>query len=716
MGVEYKVVDKTGLIEFDLPDSKVNLLTAFVLQKLDGILDRVAAKQEIEALLFTSAKKDVFIAGADIKEIEDIVEAQDGVIKSKAGQRIFNKIEDLKIPTIAVIDGVALGGGCERSLACDYRIATFNEKVKIGLPEVGLGILPGFGGCYRLPKLIGLTNALKIILAGKVVSAAEALRYGMVDRLYPSIGLENSIKEFIAEIKDSSRRKKKFNRKLKPMDWFTDKFIFGQVLVIDQARRNVLKLTKGFYPAPLRALEVIRATYGQPREKALELEAKEFSRLAVGDVAKNLVKVFYLQEKYKKLKLSKEEGTEVVKPGVIKKCGVIGAGIMGGGIAQILAYKDIDVRMKDINQEAIATGLRSAGKVFQSLVKKRKLSIAQSRAKMARISGTTDWSGFKRVDCVIEAVVENMDIKKKVFKEVSQVVGPETLLFTNTSSLSIKEMGQAVTNPSRMLGFHFFNPVHRMPLIEIIITEETAASTINSALELVKKLGKIPILVKDSPGFLVNRILLAYINEAGHILDQDPGMSFTELDRMVTDFGLPMGPLSLSDEVGLDVGIKVLQILEKGFGKRFKPSARFLEIYEKKMLGRKSGKGFYLYGKKDGKGEKKENLDLIHQAAKEDKTTDRKYYLERMLYVMINEAARALEEGIVDSSDTVDVGMIMGTGFPAFRGGLLRYADSVGIKHIVEKLKFFANQHGPERFIPCRFLENLDLNKKMFYS
>ncbi len=716
MGVEYKIVDKTGLIEFDLPDSKVNLLTAFVLQKLDGILDRVAAKQEIEALLFTSAKKDVFIAGADIKEIEDIVEAQDGVIKSKAGQRIFNKIEDLKIPTVAVIDGVALGGGCELSLACDYRIATFNEKVKIGLPEVGLGILPGFGGCYRLPKLIGLPNALKIILAGKVVSATEALRYGMVDRLYPSIGLENSVKEFIAEIKDSSRRKKKFDRKLKPMDWFTDKFIFGQVLVIDQARRNVLKLTKGFYPAPLRALEVIRATYGQPREKALELEAKEFSRLAVGDVAKNLVKVFYLQEKYKKLKLSKDEGTEVVKPVAIKKCGVIGAGIMGGGIAQILAYKDIDVRMKDINQEAIATGLRSAAKVFQSLVKKRKLSVAQSRAKMARISGTTDWSGFKHVDCVIEAVVENMDIKRKVFTEVSQVVGTETLLFTNTSSLSIKEMSQAVTNPSRMLGFHFFNPVHRMPLIEIIITEETAASTIVSALELVKRLGKIPILVKDSPGFLVNRILLAYINEAGHILDQDPGMSFTELDRMVTDFGLPMGPLSLSDEVGLDVGIKVLQILEKGFGKRFKPSARFLEIYEKKMLGKKSGKGFYLYGKRDGKGEKKENQDLIRQAAKEDKTTDRKYYLERMLYVMINEAARSLEEGIVDSADTVDVGMIMGTGFPAFRGGLLRYADNVGIKHIVEKLKFFANQYGPDRFMPCRFLENLDLNKKMFYS
>jgi len=704
-GVFLKVENDVGVIEFDLPDSKVNLLTAEVIQRFDSILDEVQKNTRLKAVVLKSAKRDVFIAGADIKEIEGIVEIKDGEEKSRAGQKILNKLEDLSIPTVAVIDGVALGGGCELILACSYRVATFNEKVKIGLPEVNLGFVPGFGGTYRLPRVVGLTQAIKLITGARPISSEQALRIGLVDRLFPGAGLEVQVNKFIEKVLDDNKKPRP--KKQKGMAAFLDQTFIGQSILFSQSRKTILKLSKGFYPAPLKALEVLKRTRHLKREQCLEIEAQEFSKLAVTDISKNLVKLFYLSEKYKKLTPSETEG---INPEKIEKCGVIGAGIMGGGIAQILAYKDIEVRLKDINYDAIAQGFKTASHIFQQAVKKRRLKKAEANTRMAGITGTLDYSGFKRVDVVIEAVVEDMKIKKMVFKELSENVSPDAVLCTNTSALSVTEMAKETKDPSRVVGLHFFNPVHRMPLIEIIKTDLTSPETIATAMALTKRLGKTPILVKDSSGFLVNRILLAYLNEAGRILEE--GQRIDDVDSLVTRFGMPMGPFTLSDEVGSDVGVKVLKILENSFGDRFKPVDIFEKVYQKGLLGRKSGKGFYIHKRK-----RVVNAAVYRlRASRSAPSCSQEAYLNRMIYIMINEAARCLEEGVVDEPGAVDIAMVMGTGFPPFRAGLLRYADHVGVEKIVTDLQQFSSQFSTDRFKPCQYLVDLKNKNKGFYS
>ncbi|MEK7084210.1 MAG: 3-hydroxyacyl-CoA dehydrogenase NAD-binding domain-containing protein, partial [Patescibacteria group bacterium] len=372
-------------------------------------------------------------------------------------------------------------------------------------------------------------------------------------------------------------------------------------------------------------------------------------------------------------------------------------GIMGGGIAQLFSDRGVWTRLKDVNYDAIAKGLAAAYKVYQGALKKKKIKPHEAANKMAMITGTVDYSGFQDVDIVIEAVVENMEVKKKVFAELDGVVGPQALLFSNTSSLSVTEMAEATKNPSRVIGFHFFNPVHRMPLLEIITTKYCSQDTIVSTLEFAKRLGKTPILVKDAPGFLVNRILLGYINEAGRLFQE--GARIEDVDDLMTEFGMPMGPFTLSDEVGLDVGVKVLHILEAGLGDRYKPVDIFNKIYEKKLLGKKSGKGFYIHGKK-----RVVNKDVQDMVEGEGGVFNRDDALNRMLLIMINEAARCLEEGVIDGPDVVDVGMIMGTGFPPFRGGLLRYADTEGIDTVVEILSDLEEEFKDGRFKPCGYL------------
>ncbi len=716
MSVTYREEKNIGYIEFDQEGSKVNLLTAAVLKELDSVLETVRTKTGLDAVVLISKKRDVFIAGADIKEIEQIIDPRDGEAKSKAGQDILNKLEDLKIPTIALIDGVALGGGCELVLACQYRLATFNEKVKIGLPEVNLGILPGFGGTYRLPRLIGLTEGLKMILSAKPVDNRKALRLGLVDRLVPQKGIEGHILKFISDIYGQSfdhyQKKIKANkyarRKVKGLSAVFEESLLVQNMVFSQSRKSVLQATKGFYPAPLKAIETVRRNfYEEHRDKGMDIEAKAFGDLAVTDISKNLVKVFYISERYRRLK---PEGAEETPAIPIHKCGVLGAGVMGGGIAQLLSYKGITVRLKDINYEALALGLRSASKIVQDGVKKRRIPKNEAANMMARITPTLDYSGFANADMVIEAVVENLDIKKKVFAELSKVTNPAAILATNTSALSVAAMAEGVSDPSRVVGVHFFNPVHRMPLIEIIKTPATSTQTLATALEFTRRIGKTPIVVKDSCGFLVNRILLGYINEAGRLLEE--GGRIEVIDKIMTDFGMPMGPFALSDEVGLDVGNKVLHILEQGLGNRFKPVSVFESIQKKKLLGKKGGKGFYLHGRK--RAPNPEIQDLFRGSSSRD--FNPQDALKRMLYIMINEAAQCLKEHVVDDPGAVDTGMIFGTGFPAFRGGLLRYADSIGIANIVDDLTRLEYRLQAERFAASTYLLRLKKENKGFYS
>ena len=703
MSVFYKEEQDVGFITFDAPDSKVNVLNAATMMALNKILEELNGKS-LRALVIKSAKKDIFIAGADIKEIEDIVEVEDAKAKARAGQGIMNKLEDLPFPTVAVIDGVALGGGCELALACRYRIMTFNEKIRIGLPEVNLGIMPGFGGTWRLPRLVGLTQGLKMIVSGLPINAAAAFRCGLVDRLYPSEGLCARVQEFVEEIAVEPSKRIFKPIVFKGFPAFLEKNPWGQSVVFKKTIESVQKATKGFYPAPLKAVDVIRKTKYLPREQAMDIESSAFAHLAVMPLSKNLIKLFYLTEKYKKLTIP---GTENIKPVAVTKVAVIGAGIMGGGIAQLLSDRGVWTRLKDINYEAIAKGFKSAYDVYAQAIKRKKAKPHEVASKMAMISGTVDYSGFAQADIVIEAVVENMDVKKKVLAEVSKV-SSNAMIASNTSSLSVTEMAGVAQDPSKVIGFHFFNPVHRMPLIEIITTKFTSQQTVVSALEFAKKLGKTPVIVKDAPGFLVNRILLAYINEAGRILNE--GGSIASIDRFAVNFGMPMGPFLLSDEVGLDVGLKVLHILEEGLGGRFKPSSIFEEASGLKLLGRKSGKGFYVHGKKRTvNAQVQAYVKAGHQVQEKDA-------LERMIYIMVNEAAMILQEKLVDGPDAVDIGMIMGTGFPPFRGGLLRYADSIGLDALVESLEKWEGQFKDGRFKPCAYIMDLKQQGRKFYS
>lgn len=708
MGVTLNKNNGIANVVFDLPDSKVNLLTAEVLKKLDGLLDEIKNDANLKAVVFTSHKPNVFIAGADIKEIEAITDPQEGAGKALAGQDIFNKLEDLPIATLAVIDGVCLGGGCELVLSCQYRMATFNEKVLIGLPEVNLGILPGFGGTYRMPRTVGLSEGLKMVLSAKPIDGRKALKIGLVDRLVPQAGLQQSTQEFLNEV-IAAKAPKYRPKKQKGLIGFLESNRLGQEVIFARSRSEIVKATKGFYPAPLKALEVIKGNFYMDRASGLARERSGFGELVGTAVCKNLIKVFYLSEKYKKLTLA---GSEKIQPQRIEKAAILGAGIMGGGIAQLLSYKDIWSRLKDINLEALGSGLKAARKVYEEAVSKRRLTEAEAQRHMAMITTTLDYSGFKDVDIVIEAVVENLEIKRKVFKELSEHLSPKTILATNTSALSVSKMAEVTKDPSKFVGFHFFNPVHRMPLVEIITTHEVSAETIVSALNLAKRLGKIPILVKDCPGFLVNRILLNYIGEAGYLLEETGDVE--GIDRIMTQFGMPMGPFTLSDEVGLDVGIKVLHILEEAFGERFKPAGIFDKTIALKIFGKKTGKGFYVHEKGKRRILNPEITALLPSGPRAP--LNEAECQERLIFVMINEAARCLEDGVVKDPYTVDAGMIFGTGFPPFTGGLLRYADSLGAPSIVRKLDEYGQKHQTKRLQPSALLRRLAQENRKFYD
>ncbi|MBU4311098.1 MAG: enoyl-CoA hydratase/isomerase family protein [Candidatus Omnitrophica bacterium] len=704
--INLKIKDKVAILEFDQPDSKVNVLNSESMQEFSLAIDELAGNPGVEALVITSIKSGIFIAGADIKEIERIYSKEEAREKVDAGKEIFGRLHDLDLVTVAAINGVCLGGGLELALACKYRVSSFSDKVKIGLPEVKLGILPGWGGTERLPRLIGLTRALTMILSGNIISAKDALKYGIVDRLFPEARLIDDTIDFVHGILERRIHVKRGRRK-KLVQKFLEDTIPGRSIVFSQARKNVIKRTKGFYPAPLKILDLIKCTYGRPVKIGSRLETKAFSELAVTDVSKNLIKVFFLNEEYKKLQWV----DSAVEPLPVNKCGVVGAGIMGGGIAQLLSYRDIPVRIKDINYEALRHALKTASGIFRYDIKKGKIKRHQAEYKLGLISPSVTYRGFENADLVIETVVENIDVKKKVLKELSQVSSPGAIFASNTSSFPVIDMALAADAPERVGGLHFFNPVHRMPLVEVIGSEKTSDRTLATLIAFARRIGKVVIVVKDVPGFLINRILLSYLNEAGYLIGE--GMEMERIDRIARGFGMPMGPIELIDEVGIDVGYKVIKILEAAYGARMKIAPVLEKVKEKNLLGKKGKAGFYIY---KGKNKKKPNPEISRlvkhgagQAISEGAA------LERMIYVMVNEAARCLEEGVADRPQTIDIGMIMGTGFPKFRAGLLRYADAVGIENITEGLIGFENKLNAERFKPCKYLLDMAEKKEKFY-
>ena len=715
--------DGVGRLTFRDPERRQNILTQEVMEVLAAVVEEAedtARRGVLRALIVESAQPGSFIAGADVNAIAAIEDRRAAIEASRAGQALFGRIAALPVRTIAAVRGICLGGGTELALACDYRVADDDDRTRIGLPEVLLGILPGWGGTTRLPGLVGLSAALDLMLSGRSARVSKARRIGLVDQVLPRqqfeercLGLARGLAGGEAGELGADRRglaggagKPLESGRPRPgprgrrtlASRFLDGTPPGRALVFRAATRQVARRTGGHYPAPLRILEVVRRGRGRPVAERLELEARAVGELAVSPECKNLLFVFQLREAARK-----GPWAGVGRAAGVERLAVIGAGPMGGGIAQVAAYRDIRVRMKDIRHEAVAGGLAFARSLFDGAVRRRSLRRREAERRMALITGGIDYAGVGRADVVVEAVVERMAVKEAVLREVEAVVGEGAVIASNTSSLSIDRMAAVLDRPERFAGMHFFNPVHRMPLVEVVRGAKTGDDAVETLSALAVRLGKVPVVTADAPGFLVNRVLGPCLNEAGHLLDE--GWDARAVDRAWKRFGMPMGPYRLMDEIGIDVMGHAGSTMAEAFGERMAPAAALVALAGSGRLGRKGGRGFYLYEKGREKAFDTSvysdmKLSSVRAKAKPDQIRD------RLVLVMINEAARVLEEGVVASAADVDLGMVMGTGFAPFRGGLLKYADDRGVAEVAGAMEALRRTCG-SRYEPASLMAEL---------
>ncbi len=683
--------DRLATLTFNLADRKVNIFTREVLEELDETIPQLARRTDIGCLILCSGKPGSFIAGADVEAIAGVTDPELAAAGSRLGHRIFAAWEALPFPTVAAINGTCLGGGTELSLASTYRVASDRPDLRIGLPEIKLGILPGWGGSTRLPAVVGVAAALDLILTGRNLVGKQALRMGLVDALLPDATFLGQVREFALGKRDARRRGTA--RRGGWQQLLLEGNPLGRKLIFDQARKKTLAQTKGQYPAALKAIEVVRTAVSRGRQAGFAAEAQAVGELATGRVSKNLVHVFHLMEG-----LKKEGARPPGEPRKLAQAAVLGAGVMGGGIAHIIAEQaNIPVRLKDIQEAALASGLAHAASLVKKKLDRRRISRPEAQRTLALLRPGLDYSGFERVDLVIEAVIEKLPIKQQVMADVARATGPEAILASNTSSLSIDAIAELTPNPARVVGMHFFNPVDKMPLVEVIKGRRTSPTAVATVFDFARKLGKTPVLVKDGPGFLVNRLLMFYSTEALWLLDE--GHSIEDIDRAMTAWGMPMGPIALTDEVGIDVAVKVGHILGDAFGDRLPVPPWLDKAVDPKRLGTKTGLGFYRY-----EGRKRLSVDpaiygllgLVPRV----KAPNHPQLADRMVLPMVNEAARCLAEGVVADPGSLDLAMIMGTGFPPFRGGLCRWADGEGLNEVVVRLERLAGLVG-ERFQPC---------------
>lgn len=701
--ISFEIKNQVAHVGFGFnSDHSMTVLDKETLLELDSIVDQIKEQQKsLEGVIFFTHKEKCFLAGADIKLIDGMQTEAEAAQGAEAGQNLYNKIEDLKVPTIACIHGVCLGGGTEFALSCETILMSNDKSTIMGLPEVKLGILPGFGGTYRMPKRVGLPTALDLILTGKNVASRKAKKIGLCNEVYP--------KERLIEMAPKFFKKRKSNSGLKETlgNVAADNFLTRKI-IFQKARENVLKKTKGFYQAPLKILDTMESGMMKGRSSYLASESQSFGELCLSQQSRNLRHIYFMTEQVKKYSGPAAEG----EARNLGRGACLGAGTMGGGIAWLMAGQKMNPIMKDLNNDALELGLKQASSNFSGALKRKKISADEFERKMRSIKTQTDFGGFDKVDLLIEAIIEDMNIKKSVFSETEKHMTKEALITSNTSSLSVEEMAGAFEYPERFAGLHFFNPVHRMPLVEIITHSKVSPETLRDLHAWVIKAKKTPVIVKDGPGFLVNRILMPYMNEAGFLLEE--GVSVADIDQACLNFGMPMGPCRLLDEVGIDVGVKVAKIIYEGLGERAKSSSLSAKLVEAGFLGKKNKKGFYLYN--DSGKEEGENPDVASLLPKEKRTIDETEIQMRLILPMINEAAHILDEKIVETAADVDLGMIFGTGFPPFRGGLLKYADSEGLDLIKGSLDRLAGNVDSDRYKCADYLTNLVESKKKFYD
>ncbi|MBI1799762.1 MAG: enoyl-CoA hydratase/isomerase family protein [Candidatus Eisenbacteria bacterium] len=698
----------------DDPARRVNVIDEAAIGSLEAALDELerAASREgdapLEGVVVVSGKSGSFIAGADVNAIASMTDRAEVLALIRRAHAAFGRLAALAAPTVAAINGPCLGGGTELALACDSRIASDEPRTQIGLPETLLGIFPGFGGTTRLPRLIGARAALDLILTGRALDAKRAERAGLIARAVPGTWLIEAAYRRLEELgrRPAGQRRDAY-RARDAASWALECNPFGRRLVFQQARAMTRARTHDRYPAPLAAIRVMELGWGRPIAEALRHEAEWVSDLVVGPVCKNLVRIFLLSERAKK----DDVAAPGVRPAEVRSLALVGSGVMGGGIAELASRNGIAVRMRDVQPASLTRALETVRGIIAERGRKRRSGAGEPDNQMARILPTLELTGFKRADAAIEAVVEDLDVKRRVFGELEVRMRDDALLATNTSSLSVNALADGLEHPERFCGFHFFNPVHRMPLVEVVRGAKTSDATLATAVALARRLGKTPVVVNDAPGFVVNRILMPYLREAMHLLEE--GYALTDIDASMRRFGMPMGPFEVVDEVGIDVASKVAGVLSKAFPDRMSAAPALDKLLAAKRLGKKSALGFYRHrGKKHLPDPA---LGALLGLDRERKAQSPDSLAERMVLGMINESARCLEDDVVSDAGMLDLAMIFGAGFPPFRGGPLRHADTLGLARVEERLTALRAECG-ERFAPARMLASLAARGGTFTS
>ena len=689
-----------AVVTMDVPGESMNTLRAEFADEINHVLDQIEGNKNIKGVVLISGKASSFVAGADIGMLDKCTTAEEAEQLSLQGQATMQRIENMPVTWVAAINGPALGGGLELAMCCHYRVCTDSDKTVMGLPEVQLGLLPGSGGTQRLPRLIGLQAGMQAMLTGKQFRPKQAKKAGIVDEVVPHSVLLDVAIEFALKRKPAPRQPK-----LNLVGKLLERTPFGRQVLFKQARKQTLSKTRGNYPAPERILDVLEAG-AISLAKGYKTEAKYFGELVMTPESRQLRNIFFATTEMKK-----EHGVDGVEPAKVAKAAVLGGGLMGGGIAYVTAKAGIPARIKDIRAEGIANAMKYSFDLLMPRVKRRIMSKALMQKQMALLTGSTDYAGFKNTDIVVEAVFEDLKLKQQMVADIESQCAETTIFASNTSSIPIGQIAAQAARPENVIGLHYFSPVDKMPLAEVIAHSGTSDQTISTTVAFARRQGKTPIVVKDGAGFYVNRILAPYMNEAACILLA--GEPIEHIDKSLLNFGFPVGPMKLLDEVGIDVGSKISPILVADLGERFTAPDAFDKLLQDDRKGKKNKRGLYDYnGKKPGKAVDESVYTLLGISPRQQLSDDQ--IAERCVLLMLNEAAMCLDEGVIRNARDGDIGAIFGIGFPPFLGGPFRYMDSLGIDHVVARLNYYTGVLG-DKFKPAEVLVKMAAEKATFY-
>ncbi len=704
--LQVEIENGVATIWLDQKNEKINKVSSDLVACFEEVLDPLKNNSEVKAIVMMSRKKD-FIAGADIEMFKKVQKPGDFKPLSKQGHEYLNKIANFSKPIVAAIHGNCLGAGLEIAMACHVRIAANDKATKVALPEVKLGLLPGAGGTQRLPRLVGIQKALDMMMTGKNVYSSKAFKMGLIDRLAGPDVLHKAAKDFALEL-----TKKKFKRKdkRKLMEKLLEGNPITRGIIFKKARQMVMGMTKGNYPAPLRILDCVEAGYKGGMTAGLAAEVEHFESLVLSNESRQLINIFFAMTDKKKNPYSGQEKK-------VNELAMVGAGFMGAGIAEVSITDGIEVILKDIKEETLASAKKTIHDNFSKRLKKKAMTQMEYEKNMSRLHSKMDYEGFDNVDIVVEAVFEEVNLKRRVLAECEAATPDHCIFATNTSALPIADVASESKRPEQVIGMHYFSPVPKMPLLEIIITDKTADWVTASCYDLGVRQGKTCIVVKDGPGFYTTRILCPMMNETNLVLEE--GGDILKIDKYLKEFGYPVGPVTLMDEVGIDVAAHI----NKGSLMDYIKSRPGLKVSDKMIVladagyyGRKNHKGFYQYDAKTGKKIKKVDPNIYDFfGGPNRKDFDKTELQHRIAFMMVNEAALCLQEGIISNPLDGDIGAVFGLGFPPFRGGPFRHMDTIGATETLRIMDGLAEKFG-ERFAAAQIIRDQEKAGKRFYD